>query len=37
MEDQGILQKWGDRIYRINFRVISPKTEDKFIFEVAAK
>ncbi len=37
MEDQGIIQKWGDTIYRINFKVISPKTTDKFNFEIAAK
>ncbi len=37
MEDQGIIQKWGDRIYRINFKVVSPKTIDKFNFEIASK
>ena len=37
MEDQGIIQKWGDRIYRINFKVISPKTNDKFNFEIGVK
>ncbi len=37
MEDQGIIQKWGDTIYRINFKVISPKTNDKFNFEIASK
>ncbi|HKZ36718.1 MAG TPA: heparinase II/III family protein [Chryseolinea sp.] len=37
MEDQGIIQKWGDTIYRINFKVISPKTTDKLNFEIAAK
>jgi hypothetical protein len=36
MEDQGIIQKWGDTIYRINFKVISPKTNDKFHFEIIA-
>ena len=35
MEDQGIIQKWGDTIYRINFKVISPKMNDKFRFEIA--
>lgn len=37
MEDEGIVQKWGDNIYRINFKVISPKMSDKFIFEVATR
>lgn len=34
MEDEGIIQKWGDRIYRINFKVTSPKTTDKISFEI---
>ena len=37
MEDQGIIQKWGDTIYRINFKVIAPKASDKFSFEIAQK
>jgi hypothetical protein len=37
MEDQGIIQKWGDNIYRINFKVISPKASDKINFEIATK
>ena len=37
MEDQGIIEKWGDNIYRINFKVISPKVSDTFNFEIAAK
>ena len=37
MEDKGIIQKWGDTIYRINFKVIQPKTQDKLSFEIAAK
>jgi hypothetical protein len=37
MEDQGIIQKWGDTIYRINFNVLSPKTTDKFSLEVVTK
>lgn len=36
-EDKGILDKWGDNIYRINFDVITPKTNDKIGFVVAAK
>ncbi|MBD2699106.1 heparinase II/III family protein [Spirosoma sp. BT702] len=34
-EDQGIITKWGDTIYRINFKVLSPKTSDKLSFSVA--
>jgi hypothetical protein len=37
MEDQGIIQKWGDTIYRIIFNVLSPKTTDKFSLEVVTK
>ena len=37
MEDQGIIQKWGDTIYRINFKVIAPKTSDRFHFEIATR
>lgn len=37
MEDKGIIQKWGDTIYRINFKVIQPKTQDKLSFEIAAR
>jgi hypothetical protein len=37
MEDKGIMDKWGDNIYRINFNVISPKTTDKINFMIAAK
>ncbi|WP_234734660.1 heparinase II/III domain-containing protein [Tellurirhabdus bombi] len=36
-EDKGIITKWGDTIYRINFKVLAPKTSDKFNFVVAAK
>lgn len=35
MEDQGILKKWGDTIYRINFEVKKPKTKDQFTFTVS--
>lgn len=35
MEDKGIIEKWGDNIYRINFRVTSPKVNDRFIFAIA--
>ena len=36
-EDRGIITKWGDTIYRINFTVLSPKTSDKFDLSVAVK
>ncbi|MBE7173608.1 MAG: heparinase II/III family protein [Williamsia sp.] len=36
-EDKGILEKWGDNIYRINFEAINPKANDKIDFTVAAK
>jgi hypothetical protein len=37
MEDKGIKEKWGDNIYRINFNVVAPKTNDKINFSIAAK
>lgn len=37
MEDKGILQKWGDNIYRISFKVNAPKTNEKISFTVAPK
>lgn len=36
-EDKGIIQKWGDNIYRINLHAISPKLKDKFILKIASK
>lgn len=36
-EDQGVLKKWGDRIYRINFEFVSPKTKDKATFILSTK
>ena len=36
-EDQGVLQKWGDRIFRINFEFISPKMKDQASFVISAK
>ncbi|MGV3638983.1 MAG: heparinase II/III domain-containing protein [Adhaeribacter sp.] len=36
-EDQGVEQKWGDNIYRINFRVKAPKASDQLRFEVVAR
>jgi hypothetical protein len=35
-EDRGIITKWGDTIYRINFTVLAPKTADTITFSVAA-
>ena len=34
-EDKGILTKWGDTIYRVNFELIDPKNKDslKFIIQ----
>lgn len=37
MEDKGIIEKWGDNIYRINFNVLAPKKSDKISFMIAAK
>jgi hypothetical protein len=36
-EDRGIITKWGDTIYRINFTVLSPKTSDKLNFVIASE
>lgn len=36
MEDEGIRQKWGDTIHRINLTAKSLKTNDKFSFKVEA-
>jgi hypothetical protein len=36
-EDKGIIAKWGDTIYRINFKAIAPKNSDKINFEIASK
>lgn len=37
MEDQGIIEKWGDTIYRINFTVTTPKANDQINLVIAAK
>lgn len=29
-EDKGIITKWGDTIYRVNFDVKKPRTKDRF-------
>ena len=31
-EDKGIITKWGDTIYRVNFDVKKPKAKDRFRF-----
>src|SRR5690606_23920427 len=31
-EDEGVRQKWGDRVYRINFESKTPKEQDKMEF-----
>ena len=36
-EDQGVLSKWGDNIYRINFEVTAPKIKDSYMFEIKKK
>jgi hypothetical protein len=33
-EDEGIRSGWGDRIYRINFKVIAPKLKDTYTFQI---
>ncbi len=37
MEDKGILEKWGDTIYRINFNALSPKLREKINFVIEGK
>lgn len=34
MEDQGILEKWGDNIHRINFMAKKPKKAERYSFTV---
>jgi hypothetical protein len=36
-EDEGILNRWGDKIYRINFNVIAPKLKDTYTFQIQIK
>jgi hypothetical protein len=36
-EDEGIRNGWGDRIYRINFKVIAPKLKDTYTFKIASR
>ncbi len=37
MEDQGVLQKWGDNIYRINLKITDPAEKGKINFLIAPK
>ena len=37
MEDKGVLEKWGDNIYRINFTIKTPKVNDKMSFVISVK
>ncbi|RAJ79129.1 heparinase II/III-like protein [Chitinophaga dinghuensis] len=34
MEDEGIKQKWGDNIYRINLKAIKPSAKEKYTYTV---
>ncbi|SHL43987.1 Heparinase II/III-like protein [Chitinophaga jiangningensis] len=34
MEDKGIIQKWGDSIYRINLEVVKPAAKEKFVYTI---
>lgn len=36
-EDQGVLSRWGDNIYQINFTVTTPKLKDSYLFEIKKK
>jgi hypothetical protein len=36
-EDEGIRNGWGDRIYRISFHAVAPKTKDTYSFEIRKK
>ncbi|WP_315823116.1 heparinase II/III domain-containing protein [Paraflavitalea speifideaquila] len=37
VEDKGVLDRWGNNIYRITFKVIVPKLKDKINFVIAPK
>ncbi|HEX6227698.1 MAG TPA: heparinase II/III family protein [Chryseolinea sp.] len=37
MEDQGIIEKWGDTIYRINFKAMTPKMSGKYEFKISGR
>ncbi|MBC7903676.1 MAG: heparinase II/III family protein [Gemmatimonadaceae bacterium] len=36
MEDKGIITKWGDNIYRINFNLLKPGKSEKINFKIEA-
>jgi hypothetical protein len=36
-EDEGIRNKWGDRIFRISFNAVTPKLKDTYLFEIKKK
>jgi len=36
-EDQGVLKRWGDRIYRISFHSIKPLKQAELKFTVKAR
>ena len=36
-EDRAVKQRWGDKIHRINFEVIAPKSKDVYSFTVKKK
>jgi hypothetical protein len=37
MEDKGIIEKWGNNIYRVNFTVTAPKVVENISFLIADK
>jgi hypothetical protein len=37
MEDQGVKQKWGDNIYRINLKAMNPVIKERYAFSVTTK
>lgn len=37
MEDQGVKQKWGDHIYRINLKSITPEARATYNFSIATQ
>jgi len=37
MEDQGVKQKWGENIYRINLKAVNPVMKEHYVFSVTTK
>lgn len=37
MEDKGVLEKWGDNIYRINFKAVKPLLNEQLRFSIIAR